>query len=40
MASLTMSLSTVFKQNLDMEASNAKSNQVSIIFSDKKHSVW
>ena len=32
--------STIFKQNLDMEAPNTKPNQLSMAFSDKKHSVW
>ena len=34
------SLSTTFKQNLDMEASNTTPNQLSMAFSDNGHSVW
>ena len=34
------SLSTIFKQNLDMEAPNTKPKQLSMAFPDKKHSVW
>ena len=34
------SLSTNFKQNLDMEASNTTPNQLSMAFSDNVHSVW
>ena len=38
MAPLMMPLSTIFKQNLDMEASNTKPNQLSLAFSEKKNS--
>ena len=38
--STMMSLPTIFKQNLNMEASNTKPSQLSMTFSDKKYSVW
>ena len=40
MAPLMASLSTIFKQNLYIEASNTKPKQISMASSDKKHFLW
>ena len=40
MAPLTTLLAALFAQNFDMEVSNTKPNQFSIVFSEKHHAVW